>query len=168
MCVLRVIGLKFDPQRAVASSTLEPYSVYRVGDPQYPSLPEGPKHYWSGFKVEVSDGSRENLSDQVPDAIAFLKKHRRALAKLQRTRGIEDIRLDFAVDLRIDRKKTLAQFDYFPPKLVALAGAVGCGLEISIYPRDLERLARGTAAHAAWLRERGKPESKGNPKRKNR
>jgi hypothetical protein len=38
--------------------------------------------------------------------------------------------------------KVFAQFDYFPPELVSLAGALGCGLEMSIYPRDLYQLAR--------------------------
>jgi hypothetical protein len=55
---------------------------------------------------------------------------------------VEDIRLDFPLDLRIDRENVFTQFEYFPPALVALAGALGCGLEMSIYPRDLERLAR--------------------------
>lgn len=61
---------------------------------------------------------------------------------------MEDIRLDFPVDLRIDRVNVMSQFDYLPPELVSLAGALGLGIEISIYPRDLEALARGTAEGA--------------------
>ena len=56
--------------------------------------------------------------------------------------GVDDMRLDFPVDLRIDRRKVLAQFDYFPPDLVSRAGAVGLGLELSTYPKDLEQLVR--------------------------
>ena len=52
------------------------------------------------------------------------------------------MRLDFPVNLRIDRETVMAQFDYFSPELVSLAGALGLGLEISIYPVDLEELAR--------------------------
>jgi hypothetical protein len=44
--------------------------------------------------------------------------------------------------LRIDGETVMAQFDYFPPELVSLAGALGLGLELSIYPLDLEALAR--------------------------
>ena len=56
----------------------------------------------------------DNLAGQVADAIAFLKRHKRTLAKLRSMPEVEDIRLDFRLDLRIDRKKTFAQFDYFP------------------------------------------------------
>ena len=143
MCVLRVTGRKFDPAKHLALSTLRPYAVFRAGDPRLASRPDGPRHEFSGFKVDVSRRSWASLVGQVADAIGFLKKHRQALAKLRRTKEVEDIRLDFPLDLRIDRKTNLAQFDYFPPKLVSLAGALGCGLEISIYPPDLEQLARG-------------------------
>ncbi len=56
------------------------------------------------------------------------------------------MRLDFPVDLRIDRKRVMAQFDYFPPELVTRAGALGFGIELSIYPPDFEQLARARAA----------------------
>jgi hypothetical protein len=39
----------------------------------------------------------------------------------------------------------MAHFDYFPPELVSLAGALGLGLELSIYPVDFEELARARA-----------------------
>jgi hypothetical protein len=143
MCVLRVSGKKFDPARFLASSRLKPYSVFRVGEPRFASQPKGETHDVSGFKVDVSRRSWDNLAGQVADAIAFLKKHTQTLAKLRSIPEVEDIRLDFPLlDLRIDREKVFAQFDYFPPALVSLAGALHCGLEMSIYPRDLEQLAR--------------------------
>jgi hypothetical protein len=142
MCVLRLSGKKFDPKSCLASSPLQPYSVFRAGEPRVASQPKGKTHDNSGFKVDVSRSPWDNLAGQVADAIAFLKKHERTLAKLRSVPEVEDIRLDFPVDLRIDRKKVFAQFDYFPPALVSLAGALGCGLEMSIYPRDLEQLAR--------------------------
>jgi len=127
MCVLRVSGKKFNPAKYLATSSLKPYSMFRSG---------------GGFNVDVSRSSWENLAGQVDDAIVFLKKHRRTLARLRSIPEVEDIRLDFPLDLRIDRKEVLVQFDYFPAALVSLAGALGCGLELSIYPRDLERLVR--------------------------
>jgi hypothetical protein len=145
MCVLRVSGKKFDPARYLASSRLRPYSVFRAGEPRFASQPKGKTHDVSGFKVDVSRCFRDNLVGQVADAIAFLKKHKQTLAKLQTISEVENIRLDFPVDLRIDREKVFAQFDYFPPTLVSLAGALRCGLEMSIYPRDLEQLARSRA-----------------------
>jgi hypothetical protein len=142
MCVLRVSGKKFDPARYLASSQLEPCSVFRAGEPRFASQRKGKIHNESGFKVDVSRSPWDSLASQVAEAIAFLKKHERTLARLRSMPEVEDIRLDFPLDLRIDRQKVFAQFEYFPPALVSLAGALGCGLEMSIYARDLEELAR--------------------------
>jgi hypothetical protein len=143
MCVLRVSGKKFDPARYLATSQLKPYSVFRAGESRFSSQPKGKIHGQSGFKVDVSRSPWDNLAGQVADAMAFLKKHKRTLLKLRSIPEVEDIRLDFPLILRIDREQVFAQFDYFPPALVSLAGALGCGLEVSIYPRDLEELASG-------------------------
>jgi len=56
--------------------------------------------------------------------------------------AVEDMRLDFPVDLRIDYQNVMAQLDHFQLELVSRAGALGLGLEISIYPVDLEGLTR--------------------------
>ena len=152
MCVLRVSGRKFDPERFLASSSLKPYSVFRADQPQFASQPKGRIHQRSGFRVDVSRRSRKDLAGQVIDAIAFLKRHRQTLAKLRSIPEVEVIRLDFPVDLRIDRERVFAQFDYFPPTLVSLAGALECGLELSIYPRDLAQLARNVSSQRSGTR----------------
>ena len=72
----------------------------------------------------------------------FLCNTKPRSVRCARAPGVEDMRLDFPVNLRIDRETVMAQFDYFSPELVSLAGALGLGLEISIYPVDLEELAR--------------------------
>jgi hypothetical protein len=146
MCVLRVTGRKFDPEKYLGSSTLEAYLVFRAGEPRFPSNPKSKAHEVSGFCVDVSRGPWNTLAGQTGDAIAFLKRHKHSLARLRSIRKVEDARLDFRVDLRIDRHRVFAQFDYFPPTLVSLAGALGIGLELSIYPPDLEQLARKAAA----------------------
>ena len=138
MCVLRVTGKGFDADLHLAQSGLTANKVFRAGE--YRS--DGKRYAVSGFGVDVSRHPGPMLSDQVPDAIAFLKQHDEVLTKLRSAPGIDDMRLDFPVDLRIDRRKVMAQFDYFPPELVARAGALGLGLEISLYPPDLEELAR--------------------------
>jgi hypothetical protein len=140
MCVLRVCGKKFNPAKYLTSSTLKPYSIFQRGEIASPR--KGTLHQVSGFKVDVSRPAADDLAGQVDDAVRFLKKHRRTLARLRSLPEVEDIRLDFPVDLRIDRKHIFAQYDYFPPELVSLAGALGCGLEMSIYPRDLLSLAK--------------------------
>ena len=108
------------PERA-AEQTL----VFRAGEPRFISRPEGERHQLSGFRIDVSWDSRVTLPGQVVDAIAFLKEHEHALTMLRSAPGAEDLRLDFPVDLRIDRQNVMAQFDYFPPELVSRAGALG-------------------------------------------
>jgi hypothetical protein len=74
MCVLRVTGKKFDPAKYLASSRLKPYSVFRAGEPRFQSQAKDNVHEVSGFKIDVSRRSWDNLVGQVVDAIAFLKK----------------------------------------------------------------------------------------------
>ena len=157
MCVLRVSGKKFDPARFLAHSKLKPYSVFRAGDPR--TKPGSAMHDTSGFNVDVSHRTGDNLSGQVADALAFFRTHERSLAKLRSMPDIDDIRLDFPIDLRIDGKHGFAQFEHFPAELVRLAGALGAGLELSIYPRDfgtLARTRRRAPTKSAGVRRRSK------------
>jgi hypothetical protein len=142
MCVLRVTGKQFDVDEHLAVSGLIPDKVFHAGEPRWMSQPGGKRYDVSGFTVEVSRGSWSSLDDQTHDAIGFLKQHEDAVKRLRADPNVEDMRLDFRVDLRIDRKNVMAQFDYFPPELVSRAGALGLGLEISVYPTDLSELAR--------------------------
>jgi hypothetical protein len=164
MCVLRVTGKEFDVDRQLAASEFTPCHVFRKGEPRSASQPDGKRHEVSGFTVDVSRASRSSLVEQARDAVAFLKQHRAALAALRSAPGMEDMRLDFPVDLRIDRKTVMAQFDYFPPELVSLAGSLGLGLEISIYPTDLEELAR--ARTSAKSREQRSDEPRARRRRR--
>ena len=145
MCVLRVSGKHLDVDAQLAASGLTPDRVFRAGEPRRSSRHGGERNEESGFTVEVSRASWSGLEGQASDAIAFLKRHGDALSILRAAPGVEDIRLDFPIDLRIDRETVMAQFDYFPPELVSLAGALGLGLELSIYPVDFEELARARA-----------------------
>lgn len=142
MCVLSVTGKQFDPDSFLAASGLSADTVFHAGEPRFPSQLAGKRFDVSGFRISVSRASGANLSNQVSDAIRFLRDHEGTLARLKSTPGVDDMRLDFPVDLRIDRKKVMAQFDYFPPELVSRAGALGFGIELSVYPPDLEQLAR--------------------------
>jgi hypothetical protein len=137
MCVLRVTGRQLDVDQHLAASGLTADKVFHAGEPRWMSQPNGERHEVSGFTVEVSRGSWSRLDDQANDAISFLKQHEDAIARVGADPAVEDMRLDFRVNLRIDRQTVMAQFDYFPPELVARAGALGLGLEISIYPVDL-------------------------------
>jgi hypothetical protein len=130
MCVLHVSGSRLDPATAVG---LQPYRVYRAGDPRRASRPDGPGWNTSGFSVTVSDAAWSDLKRQVSDACAFLDHHGDALRALKASGAIEDMRLDFPVHLRIS-ENVFAQFEFFPPELLEKAAGLGLGLEISIYP----------------------------------
>ncbi len=135
MCVLRASGSGFIPEDYLCSSGLSPYQVYHRGDPLFrKSKPGGPRFEESGFKASVSDRDWSDLPGQIEDAIDFLQRYRDDLERLRAAPGIEDVRLDFPYRLRIDGEAVWAQFDYLPPMLLELAGTLGVGIELSLYP----------------------------------
>ena len=143
MCVLRVTGKQFDPDAFLAVSGFSADRVFHAGERS--SRPSGKVRDVSGFTIFVRSASWASLYGQVSDAIQFLRDNETALATLRPTPGVDDMLLDFPVDLRIDRKTVMAQCDYFPPELVSRAGALGLGIERSVYPRDFEQLAKASA-----------------------
>ena len=132
MCVLHVSGAALDPDAGVS---FKPYRIYRAGEALRRSRPDGPRRDRSGFSVAVSDAPWSDLKTQVRDACAFLDHHAAEMRTLKAGGAVEDMRLDFPVHLRIG-ENVLAQFEFFPAELVEKAGALGLGLELSIYPSD--------------------------------
>ena len=128
-CVLRVSGKVFDVDRFLKGSKLIPCAVFRKGEPRFSNARQTRKvNKYSGFNVDAAF-STPLLSKQVRHAVTFLKKYRQELMKLRRFSGVEDARLDFG----ILQRGTAAQFDYFPPELIRLAGELSIGIEISRY-----------------------------------
>ena len=68
------------------------------------------------------------------DAVAFLTEHRVALASLRDHPAVEDVRIDFGHYSRIDGGRVFMQCDYLGPALLRLAGELGVGFELSLYP----------------------------------
>jgi hypothetical protein len=128
-CVLRVSGKTFASRSYAARTTLPVIRAYARGEAREAGPVTGRKHSASGVDVEVSRADAANLTRQIRDAIAFLERHRRALSRLRRTSGVEEITLDFGIAAR----DAAAQFDYFPPELLLAAGRLGIGLEVSRY-----------------------------------
>ncbi len=131
MCVLRVSGRDFDPRAYLAASSLQPYEVFRAGDPCATRRDAARhSHSDSGFMVNVSD--HDELSGQVADAVTFLQAHAGALARLRATPGVDDVRLDFP----IYDSGVAARFLYLSPELLAEAGRLHVGIELSVYAVD--------------------------------
>jgi hypothetical protein len=128
-CVLRASGKTFASREYAARTSLPVLKVYARGEPRFRSKPDGKKNQRSGVNISVSDADFTNLKRQIRDAIAFLARHKRALSRLRRSEGLEDLTLDFGV---ADRD-VAAQFDYFPADLLLAAGRLGIGIEVSRY-----------------------------------
>ena len=124
-CVLRASGDYFEPQVFLNDSAFVPCNVFRKGERKA----ENRSWSSSGFTVVVSEASGEDLAQQIQDAIEFLGMHKEEVVRLTRFEGLDGVELDFGVN----RKNGFLQSSYLPPELVALAGALGVGVEISIY-----------------------------------
>jgi Domain of unknown function (DUF4279) len=127
-CVFRASGDEFKPHEFLASSLFNACNVFRKGEPR------GKTSIWnsSGFTVEVSAASGNELRKQVQDAVEFLVTNREEIVRLKDCTGLSDIRLDFG----INRKNGFLQCSYLPPQLLELAGALKVGIELSIYGED--------------------------------
>jgi len=123
-CVLHVSGEDFQVDAFLADSELQPYRVYHRGEVRGRSE----QHFDSGLSLDVSfaDG---DLKAEVADAIRFLSEHEAELQWLRNFPGVTDMRLDFGYYSR----DVAAQFDYLPPELLARAGRLGIGIELSLY-----------------------------------
>jgi hypothetical protein len=132
MCVLRVSGERFDPDAFLALSTFVPTKVFHRGDSSA-LRSRGPSKA-SGFVVPVSDRSWADLQGQIDDGVAFLRTNKAELLRLASDTTVEDVRLDFPMSLRLDGENVMAQFDYLPPALIAEAGPLKIGIELSLYP----------------------------------
>jgi len=127
-CVLRASGDYFQPQGFLDDSDLVPWNVFRKGERK------AEKRSWdsSGFTVVVSEASGDDLAQQIQDAIEFLRMHKEEVARLMRSEGLDYVQLDFGVN----RKNGFLQSSYLPPEILSLAGALGVGVDISIYGED--------------------------------
>lgn len=110
-CILRISAP--DIERRSTVTRLRPYRLER-----------GTAHF------RVSDREFEDLPGQVEDALEFLKQHSDDLLSLMASSAKGS--LDFAVSIPSQGFAARS----FPAPLVAAAGAVGLGLDLTAYPRD--------------------------------
>ena len=127
-CVLRATGSDFNVESFLDESTFAPCNVFLKGELK------AKNHAWetNGLTLDVSAASFNNFIGQIHDAIKFLKENKRELVRLRNFNGLEEMSLDFGVE----RKNGFLQSSFFPPDLIALAGELGMGLELSIYGED--------------------------------
>jgi hypothetical protein len=127
---LKVAGRDFDVDAYLQSGTLVPVGVYRRSESRFPTLPRARKSLESGFNVVVAQNAISDFEVLVEDALGFLGHHRQAIRTLRRRKGVESVTLDF----RLQRSPEPMPVRVFPEGLVRLAGELGLGLELSLYP----------------------------------
>lgn len=128
-CVLRIGGRDVDADALLASVNLPAYRVDRKGEPRL-LRNRGPFEE-STIHVEVSGAAFADLAAQVADAVGFLRENADAVRTAVRFPGVGHATLDFAVEA----KDVAIDSTYLPPDLLRLAGDLGVGIELSVYPR---------------------------------
>ncbi len=132
--VLHIDGERLDPDDVLPSLSLRPYRVWRRGEAVATTGPRAGRVYESGgFCCDVSDADGL-LSAEAADALAFLTAHRADLALLRDHPAVDDMRIDFGYYARIDGERVMVQCDFLGPELLQLAGELGVGFELSLYP----------------------------------
>ena len=127
-CVLRIWGVDLDPDRLVRATGLVAYRIDRKGEAGL-TKSCGPRTK-SAVHADVSSAEFEDLPGQIADAIAFLRANHSKIQAAVAFPGVDAAALDFAVrhlDVAIDSK-------YLGPEILSLAGGLGLGIELSIYP----------------------------------
>jgi hypothetical protein len=82
----------------------------------------------------VSRKEWTDLAGQIDDAVEFLGTFRDDLRALVAIPGVEHVWLDFPFASPASETLPLWQSVFLPPNLLALAGELGVGIEVSIYP----------------------------------
>jgi hypothetical protein len=134
----RATGDAFDVDAFLASSSLEPDDVFHRGQPGR-VLHTKPCSV-TGFAIQISEGFGR-LREHTDAARDFLREHELELARLSRCHGVAEMCLDFGYDRC---PEAAVQCDYLPPELLALAGSLGIGIELSLYPASGEAEVRET------------------------
>jgi hypothetical protein len=130
-CVLRASGSDFSVDRFLEGSELISCTVYLKGEQRSPaSKSRGNVNKSSGLRIDVSEAAFDDVQGQIRDAVSFLKRNEAELRRLCKFPGVEGVTLDFGIAMR----DVIAQYDYFPPELLYLAGSLGIGIELSQYP----------------------------------
>lgn len=137
-CILTIRGEHLNIEDFIQTTGLKPYKKFFKGEPRIRTNPEGKKHPFSGLSIKVSDADFNQLDKQIEDTIQFLRSNKEKLQYISTTKEVDFATLDFAIEIRIDLERVVYQFEHFPSELLKLAGNLGIGLDISLYPPPSE------------------------------
>lgn len=130
-CVLRASGESFDVEQFLLTCTVEPLKIWRKGELRFPkSRPNFPANRDSGVNFKVSAADFSEFQNQLNDARTFLSSHAELLQALANFPGVEAIVMDFGTEIH---PPGWCWFS-IPPDILALLGASGVTLMLSVYP----------------------------------
>jgi len=128
-CVFRVYGDDLEIDALMKKLKMEPYRLWRKGEPRYWKNPEGKKSDCSGACFDASEAEMTEFPVQVEDAINFLKRNQKDIEAIVAFPGVEEAALDFGIAL----KRDTLNCDYLPTELLRLAGNLNVAIELSHY-----------------------------------
>lgn len=126
-CFLRVIG-DFSPLALIETVGAKADRSWTKGE----ATAFGGVNDVSGIQIVVSHAELDEFQRQSHDALHFLQSERQLITKLLSHSGVWEAWLDFGV-AQIDRPMQSLRI---PAALIALAGTLGLGIEISIFVVD--------------------------------
>jgi len=132
MCIFHVSSKSDSFKQFLATyPDLPVYQAHEKGDIPKIKQDEQP-HEDYGFSCEVSDREWSDMEGQIVDMISFLEVYTPYLQQLKDSHNIDDWRFDLPYESLLSDER-FTQFDYLPPKLMRLAGALEIGIELSLY-----------------------------------
>lgn len=141
-CILRAGGATFDVDDFLSKSSLVADSLWRKGERRFPRSRSSEEiNETSGVRVVASEADFSDLSQQIEDVIAFIRKNQEPVRALASFPGVEGAVLDFGAEIY---PPGWASFT-LPAELLLLAGSVGVSLCLSVYPTDTEGKGEGGA-----------------------
>ena len=126
-CILRVWGADLVVDELAVITSLRPYRIDRKGEAR---LKPAQVFEESCAHFEVSDLDFRELEGQIREAGQFLERHEPELRAIVTFPGVQGAVLDFALAWR----DVATQTDRLPASLLALAGNLGIGIDLSHYP----------------------------------
>ncbi|MBW7912659.1 MAG: hypothetical protein H3C54_02900 [Taibaiella sp.] len=132
-CVLRIMGVDFDPDGFEIKSGLSLGRKLYKGTPRFKSKPDSEKAQHSVISFVVSSADFHSPEKQIEDAKNYLIINKDGLSHILNDKSIQHAFLDFGLQFYPDR---VTQSIYLPHDIVSPAGALGIGIEISLYNND--------------------------------
>lgn len=130
-CVLRVCGEYFEVEKFLLTCPIEPLKVWHKGELRFPNTqPEGPTKINSGVNFEVSSADFAEFEIQLNDARDFFSRHATFTQEITKFPGVECVVVDFGTEIH---PPGWCWFSV-PPDILALLGASGVTLMLSVYP----------------------------------